>query len=304
MAAALVDSAGRLHAQQSRPTEAGRGIESVTGRLVELLTDVAQAITPDQPLGCGLATPGLVDSPAGVIRYAANIAGATDYPLAQRLQQALSLPVAIDNDIRLHALGEQSAGAARGLRDFFFVAVGTGVGGAFYVNGRPYAGAHGSAGEIGHVTIDEGPTAPMCHCGRRGCLETIAAGPAMTSYFRQQAAEAGLRLALENPELPDIAAWLDRPDHLGDIARATLQRGAHALGLGLAMAITLLDPERVILSGGVAHLGTPWLAAVQQSAADHLLPQARSIPIELGQLGGKAAIIGAAALIRQRLADL
>lgn len=302
MAGALVDPAGHLVNERSCPTDAGRGIEAVTRRLAEMLKDIARASGPGRPLGCGVAAPGLIDSAAGTIRYAANIPGANQFPLRRRLEESLSLPVVIDNDLRLHALGEFTAGAARGQRHFLYVAVGTGVGSALYIDGRPYPGAHGAAGEIGHILIDERPSAPLCQCGRRGCLETVAAGPAMTAHFRQQAANHRLGLDLSQLDLPQIAGWLDRPDAVGELARETVRRGARALGRGLATAITLLDPECVILGGGVAHLGAPWLEAVRQAAAEHSLPQSRLVPIELGILSGKAALIGAATLAWQKTA--
>jgi glucokinase len=124
----------------------------------------------------------------------------------------------------------------------------------------------------------------------------------MTAYFRQQAADHRLGLDVRQLDLPLIAEWLERPDAVGELARETVRRGARALGRGLATAVTLLDPECVILGGGVAHLGMPWLEGVRQTAAEHSLPQARLVPIELGKLGGKAALVGAAALVRQKLA--
>jgi glucokinase len=302
MAGALVDPAGHIINERTYPTDAGQGMEAVARRLAEMLKDICRSSGPDRPLGVGVAAPGLIDSEAGEIRYAANIPGANQFPLRQRLQESLSLPVVIDNDLRLHALGESAVGAARNIRHFLFVAVGTGVGSALYVGGQPYAGAHGAAGEIGHIIIDERPAAPLCQCGRRGCLETVAAGPAMTAYFRQQAADHRLGLELEPIDLPLIAGWLDRPDAVGELARETVRRGARALGRGLATAITLLDPECVILGGGVAHLGAPWLEVVRQTAAEYSLPQARLVPIELGVLGGKAALVGAATLVRQQIA--
>jgi glucokinase len=302
MAGALVDPAGHLVNERSCPTDAGQGIEVVARRLAEMLKDIARSSGPERPVGCGVASPGLIDREAGLIRYAANIPGANQFPLRQRLEESLSLPVMIDNDLRLHALGEFTAGTGRGRRHFLFVAVGTGVGSALYIDGRPYAGAHGAAGEIGHITLDERPAAPLCQCGRRGCLETLAAGPAMTAYFRQQAADHRLGLEVSQLDLATIAGWLERPDAVGELAQETVRRGARALGRGLATAITLLDPECVILGGGVARLGAPWLEMVRQAAAEYSMPNARLVPIELGTLGGKAALTGAATLVRQKMA--
>lgn len=307
MAAAFVDAAGQVILEQSRPTQADQGIEAVAERLASLLNEVRASALDKKPSGCGVAVLGLVDTATGEMRFAANMPGAQGYPLRSRLERALALPVVIENDIRSHALGEYTFGAARGSDNFLFVAVGTGIGGTFYVNGRLYAGAHQVAGEIGHIVVDSRPTAPACGCGQHGCLEALASGPAIVADFLRQAAAQGVKLETDsvNPKgtfsLQKIAEWANQPDARGALAQQAIENGARVLGRGLSSGVNLLDPGRVILGGGVAQLGSRWLDTVRQTVAEHVLPQLKDTAIELAQLGSRAALAGASVLAQQGL---
>jgi glucokinase len=296
ISAALVDADGQIAYRKTMPTHASDGIVAVTERLSGLLRELANAARDLQPKACGIAVPGLIDAAAGEIRFAANLPGAQSFPLSQRLEEQLSLPVSIDNDLRLHALGESRFGAARGCQNFLFVAVGTGVGGALFLGGSPYRGARHSAGEIGHIPIETGSAAPVCACGRRGCLEALASGPAITAYFHKRAAESGLELATPAAGLKEIAQWLERPEPVGVLAREAVAFGGRALGRGLGIAANLLDPELIILGGGVARIGDIWLEAVRHAMDEITLNQFEDSAIQLSQLGEDAALLGAAVL--------
>jgi glucokinase len=284
------------------PTLASDGIAAVTERLVGLLHELAHMDGDLQPRACGVAAPGLIDAAAGEIRFAANLPGAQNYPLRQRLEEQIRMPVIIDNDLRLHALGESCYGAARGCQNFLFVAVGTGVGGALFIDGHPYRGARHSAGEIGHIPIEAGPTALPCACGRRGCLEAYASGPAIAAHFHRRAAETGLELTTPLAGLKEIAQWLGQPGLAGELAREAVALGGSALGRGLGIAANLLDPELIVLGGGVAQIGEIWLGAMRHAMDEITLNQYETSAIQLSQLGEDAALLGAAALAQQRLA--
>jgi glucokinase len=302
ISAALVDADGQIVHRKTVPTLASDGIAAVTERLVGLLHELAHMDGDLQPRACGVAAPGLIDAAAGEIRFAANLPGAQNYPLRQRLEEQLRMPVFIDNDLRLHALGESNYGAAKGCHDFLFVAVGTGVGGALFMDGHPYRGARHSAGEIGHIPIEAGPTALACACGRRGCLEVYASGPAIAAYFQRRAVENGLELAASKPSLKEIAQWLEQPGLAGELAREAVALGGSALGRGLGIAANLLDPELVVLGGGVAQTGEVWLNAMRHAMDEITLNRFEDSAIQLSQLGEDAALLGAAALARQMLA--
>jgi len=296
ISAALVDTDGKIAYRKTVPTQAGDGIAVVTERLAGLMRELAHEGNEFQPGACGVAVPGLIDSVAGEIRFAANLPGAQSYPMRQQLQKQLLLPVSIENDLRLHALGESRFGAAQGCQNFLFVAVGTGVGGALFLDGHPYRGARNSAGEIGHIPIEAGPAAPACTCGRRGCLEALASGPAITAYFHRRAAEAGLEQAALATGLKEIGGWLHRPEPVGELAREAVVYGGRALGRGLGIAANLLDPELVILGGGVARIGASWLEAVRHAMDEITLNRYEGPAIQLSQLGDDAALLGAAVL--------
>jgi glucokinase len=296
ISAALAEAGGQITYRKTVPTRASEGIAAVTERLASLLHELAHQGKDLQPRACGIAAPGLIDAAAGEIRFAANLPGAQSYPLRQQLEERLSLPVSIDNDLRLHALGESRFGTARGCQDFLLVAVGTGVGGALFVGGRPYRGARHSAGEIGHIPIEHGQEALVCACGRRGCLEAYASGPAIATHFQRIAAKAGLNLPSPAPGLKEIVQWLDQPGLWGAVAREAVAFGGRALGRGLGIAANLLDPERIILGGGVSRTGAAWLEAVRQAMAEITLNRLEDTSIQLSQLGEDAALLGAGVL--------
>jgi glucokinase len=296
MAAALVEAGGRIVARRTCPTPTGQGIEQVSASFGDLLSEVADQREGDLLAACGIAAPGLVDAREGVIRYAANLGGVRDFPLRQRLQARLGLPVVMDNDLRLHALGERTFGAAADCASFLFVGVGTGVGGALYLGDYPYRGARGSAGEIGHIAIDSSADARLCTCGRRGCLEAYASGPAMEADFASLARQARLSVATQSPGLPEIATWMEKDCLQGELARAVVAAGAEALGRGLSIAANLFDPERILLGGGVARLGSAWLEEVRNAFNSLALNPNGAALIQLSGLGGDAALYGAAVL--------
>lgn len=300
MAVALVEAEGRIVARLTHPTPVRDGIAQVAEAFGDLLIEVAaREGTMLRPVACGVAAPGLVDAQAGMIRYAANLAGARDFPLRQQLQTRLGIPVVLDNDLRLHALGERTYGAASGCASFLFVGVGTGVGGAMYLDGRLLRGARGNAGEIGHIVIDSGINTRPCTCGRYGCLEAYASGPAMEADFVCRAEQARLTIEPASPSLAQIATWMQLDDPYGELARATVAVGAEALGRGLSIAANLFDPERIVLGGGVSHLGQVWLEGVRRSFCALAINPEDGAQIQLSGLGGDAALYGAALLAAQ-----
>jgi predicted NBD/HSP70 family sugar kinase len=187
-------------------------------------------------LGLGIAVSGDVDRAEGTVRYSPFLEW-RDVPLAELAAMTCGLPVTVDNDVRALTVAEQWFGDGVGLSDFAVVTVGAGIGCALVVHGRVVAGAHGVAGEIGHVTVD--PAGPPCHCGNRGCVEAIAADAAIVAQVRE----------VTGIEVADTAAAVDLA-HRGDAgARAVYAKAGAAIGRGIATVANLLGPERVIISG-------------------------------------------------------
>ena len=210
--------------------------------VLSAVADLAQELRTEaddlgiQVLGLGLAVSGDVDRGEGVVRYSPFLEW-HDVHLAELASMTTGLPVTVDNDVRALTVAEQWFGAGAGLTDFAVVTVGAGIGCGLVVHGRVVAGAHGVAGEIGHVVVD--PAGPLCHCGNRGCVEAIAGDAAILTRVREvtgvQVADTAEALALA---------------HRGDAgAREVYARAGEAIGRGIATVVNLFGPERVIISG-------------------------------------------------------
>ncbi len=253
----------------------------------------------------GVSFGGPVDARRGLVRLSHHVPGWEDVPLAARLAEEFAAPAAVDNDANVAALGEWRYGAGKCADSVLYVTVSTGIGGGWVLGGRIWSGADGMAGEIGHVVVRPGGT--PCVCGKRGCVEAEACGPAM-------ARKAAARLQ-ESPDASPILPALagGRPDAVtgemvaraaqaGDpLAQGVLMEGAAALGSGLAAAINLLNPAVVVLGGGVTKAGEQWWQRVRAVARAEALPQARADIVPAG-LGDDAPLWGAAALAEDLLA--
>ncbi|MET7657092.1 ROK family transcriptional regulator, partial [Streptomyces sp. NPDC005486] len=187
-------------------------------------------------MGLGIAVSGDVDRAEGVVRYSPFLEW-RDVPLAELASTITGLPATVDNDVRALTVAEQWFGAGVGLSNFAVVTVGAGVGCGLVVHGRVVAGAHGVAGEIGHVTVD--PNGPLCHCGNRGCVEAIAADPAILTRIREGT----------GVEVNDASEAVDLARRGDAHAREAYSRAGEAIGRGIATVANLLGPERVVISG-------------------------------------------------------
>ncbi len=279
MKAALVADDGTLLHEARRATGRERGPDAV----VETIQDFAAELldTGRERFGrpasaAGVAVPGIVDAENGIAVYAANL-GWRDVPMRALLSSRLGgIPVALGHDVRTGGLAEGRIGAGRGADRFLFVPLGTGIAGAIGIAGRIEAGAHGYAGEIGHIVVR--PGGPACGCGQHGCLETLASAAAVS---RAWAAASG------DPEAD--AADCAKAVASGDArAREVWLAAVGALADGLVTAITLLDPRTLIIGGGLAEAGetlfTPLRTAVEERVTFQRLPHI--VPAALGDTAG------------------
>jgi predicted NBD/HSP70 family sugar kinase len=235
--AVLTDLCCRIRVARHVPLESREPkavLASIAALAQELLTEADGFGVPVQ--GLGVAVSGDVDRAAGAVRFSPFLEW-RDLPLGELVEMTTGLPVTVDNDVRALTVAEQWFGAGVGLSDFAVVTVGAGIGCGLVVHGKVVSGAHGVAGEIGHVVID--PTGPPCHCGNRGCAEAIAADPAIVTAVR---AATGLPVA-DAAQAVDLARQGD-PD-----AREVYARAGDAIGRAIATVANLLGPERVIISG-------------------------------------------------------
>ncbi len=274
------------------PTAAAEGGEAVYAR-VEAVAREALEAAPGAVLGVGIGSAGVVDPATGSIAYANEIMpGWGGIALRARLHEALGVPVAVTGDVHAHALGEARWGVGRGYTSVLCLGIGTGVGGAFVVDGRVLRGAHGAAGHMGHIESTAAAGVP-CACGRRGHLESVASGTSIGRMFEE-------RYGRVDPARPTVGRDVNDLVAAGDErAIAVVTEAGHALGASLGSLANILDPAVIVLSGGVIHAGTGWRSETwRQSVAEGYAAQAldplQDTPILIGELEGRAPLIGAA----------
>ena len=298
---ATVDGDGALLAEERAPTPPRwRAVVATVG---ELCGRVAGATAP---VAVGVGTAGLVGGD-GVVHYAPNLPDFIHVPFGAALRDALGVPVIVDNDANAAAWGEVCHGAARGLRDVLVITLGTGVGGGIVANGEIYRGAHGFAAEVGHFQTD--PHGPPCACGQVGHWEASASGSTLGRMGRERAAMAALPSALERAGgdvskvtgvIVGDAAQAGAPD-----AAAVVAAYAERVAVGIAGLANILDPARIVVSGGLVELGEVLLAPLRASVRGRLEGAAfrPEIDVVAAELGERAGVIGAAALARRLIPD-
>ncbi|RMG16158.1 MAG: ROK family protein [Deltaproteobacteria bacterium] len=305
-AAALAVDLGGTHLRVARVSPEGRilevrreahrdrSFEAVVGRIEARLMELSES-GPVSAVGVAVAAQILL--PEGRVAVAPNL-GWRDVPLGTRLSERLPWPVKVMNDLSAYVCGERLAGAGRGCDDLFLLAVGSGVGSGILCGGRLLEGADGLAGEIGHVKVV--PGGRLCGCGEHGCLEAYAGGHALAAIAgeRIEAGAAGSAIREAAGDGPIEARHIAAAAEAGDpLAQEILQEAAGYLGLAASWMVTVFNPRRLILGGGVL-LGSPWLRARVSSRTLELAarPAGSRVAIHAALLGDDAGLIGAAAV--------
>ncbi|NJP31556.1 ROK family protein [Micromonospora thermarum] len=288
MKCALVRRGGTVVHSERHPTDAARGPAAV----VETILDVADALAGKArldgltPVALGVAVPGVVDEGRGVAVWSANV-GFRDVPLRELAEARLGLPAALGHDVRAGGLAEARLGAGRGARHSLFVAIGTGIAAAHVVDGSAAAGAHGAAGEIGHILVR--PGGPLCGCGRAGCLEAVSSASAVARRYAELTDPVATGPTVSAAQVAALAAAGDPP------ARQVWSEAVEALADGLATGQALFDVEAIVLGGGLAQAGTqlfdPLRAALHDRMTFHREPR-----LVAAALGDEAGCLGAALL--------
>lgn len=279
MKAALVGADGALLYEARRATGRERGPDAVVESVLAFAADLrtyGEEHFGESAVAAGVAVPGIVDAENGIAVNAVNL-GWRDVPMRRLLGERLGgVPVALGHDVRTGGLAEGRIGAGKGSDRFLFVPLGTGIAGAIGITGTIEAGAHGYAGEIGHIVIR--PDGPDCNCGQRGCLETLASASAVSRAWAAASGDpkadaADCAKAVESGDPRAVEVWRDAVD---------------ALAAGLVTALTLLDPRMLIIGGGLAEAGetlfTPLRAAVEERVTFQKLPHI--VPAALGDTAG------------------
>ena len=263
--------------------------------LGELLSEVGAVGGPD---AATLAVPGPIDVERGMVCAPINLPGWDEVPLARMAGEALGLTVTLVNDATAFTLGEAWRGAAAGGRFVLGITLGTGVGGGAIIDGTPLLGRKGNALEIGHLLVE--PGGRTCNCGRRGCLEAYASASAVRGRAIELAGDGELPGLLEaaggDPVRINSRLITDFARRGNRSCLELLEEAGLYLGLGIAQAVTLLDVDRVVVGGGLSGAGELILEPARRSFAENHFPTHTDLTITTGNLGGEAALIGAAAL--------
>jgi glucokinase len=287
------DAGGRLLAATRLETAELGGGEAAVDRMVRALRRLCDEQVPDiKPLAVGIGSPGPLDLSRGELGRLANLRGWDGLPIVSLFQAALGLPVYLANDATAAALAEWRWGAGAGTTDMVYVTVSTGVGSGIVSGGRLVEGRDGNAGEIGHVVVD--PQGLPCHCGNRGCLETVASGTAIAREAERRRRESPYLAAVPGPL--DAARVFDGARAGDAVAAAVIRRATDTLGWAVGLLANLYNPERVVFGGGVAQQGEALLGPVRRAARRF------GMPALVGRLDVVGSALGAEAGVRGALA--
>ena len=289
----LVAEDGEILARHVADTPA----DDVEATMTTLFDVVGTLRKEGDPVAVGIGAAGVVDFEAGVMRFAPNLAW-RELPLRDRVSEHTGLPCILDNDANAACWGEYRFGAGRGYRHVLLITVGTGIGGGLVADGGLFRGAHGFAMELGHVVVE--PDGPLCGCGNRGCLEQVASGRALDRLGRVAAGEHpdGLIARLAGTDEVTGRHVTQAAEQGDDVAGRIIEEVGIRLGVGIAGFVNVVDPEVVVVGGGVADIGSPLLDPTRAAYRDAVLApdQRPDVPIVAAALGNDAGAIGAAAL--------
>src|SRR5688500_17676997 len=304
---ALADVSGLILQRCSEPTDVKLRPKSVLGRCIELLLELvqAQSVSPNQILGIGVGVPGPVDFARGVLVAPPLMPEWENFSIRDFFKKTFSSAfVVVDNDVNIMALGERREGDGINIDHFIFVKIGTGSGAGIISNGKIHRGSDGSAGDIGHICVDR--NGPLCACGHKGCLEAMAAGPAIASKA-MQAARSGsspnlsqLRKSKGGVILPEDVNVACRE---GDqVALDIIRDSGQMIGDVLASLVNFFNPSHIFIGGGIANFGNHLLVAIRKAVLNRSLPLATThLSIKFSRMGLNSGVTGAISLALEYL---
>jgi len=290
---AVGNLAHQVLAEQSEPIDVDASASEGFDRAEQLVARLVEStgVSPDKVLGVGLGVPGPIDVETGALGSTAILPGWSGINPRQELSGRLGVPVQVDNDANLGALGELVWGGGRGVKDLAYIKVASGVGAGLVIDGRIYRGPGGTAGEIGHITLDE--SGPVCRCGNRGCLETFTAARYVLELLRGSHGDG-----LTVPRMVQLAREGDPGCRrvIGDVGRH--------IGMGVASLCNILNPSRIVLGGDLAEAGELVLGPIRESVSRYAIPSAaQRLSVVPGALGARAEVLGALALVLSEMGD-
>jgi glucokinase len=306
VAGGLVTPKGRLVKSSIVPTRAAEGFKTSFGQIVGLIESLLQeAGGKEKILGIGMCAPGPINPKTGSVINPPNLPGWRNVQLERKVQRRFGLPAKVENDANAAGLAEVLFGAAVGYRDVFYVTVSTGIGTGIIINRKIYHGKNGVAGEGGHISIDfHSPY--RCGCGTLGCIEALAAGPGMARRARVKLEQehtlpsllrelTGGHLSRISPKMIQEAARAHDP-----VAQSMIDETGFYLGVWLAGMITLLDPEAIVIGGGVAQIGRPLFRKIRETIPQYTINRRFAVktPLLAARLQKNVGVYGAASLFQ------
>ena len=302
MRSVVVDLEANVVAGVTHPTHPEEGKKKTLERAMDIISEVVKhsGVNQSKIKGIGIGLSGVIDHKSGVCLFWPNVEGWENVPLKKIMEDKFGLPVQVDDSARTMALAESWCGLAKGVENFIFVNLGIGVGAAIFFHSQLYRGAGGTAGELGHMTIDE--NGPRCSCGNYGCLETLVSGPAIARRAREALKEGVISIMnklskgnLENVTSEIVVEAAKRGDKL---AFNLMEKTGEYLGIGVANAINFFNPQLVIIGAGVSKAGNLILDPVKRTVKKRALQVASDVvEIKISKLGDRSGALGAAILI-------
>ncbi|MDY0044136.1 MAG: ROK family protein [Syntrophales bacterium] len=305
---AVIDQEGRIIARDHSVTPAQLGPEAVIGAVIESVHSCLDQISlPVESLeAIGVGAPGPSNPETGILFTSPNLPGWLNVPIRDIIRDAFKIDTFLINDANAAAVGEHMYGAGKGTNHFIYVTVSTGIGGGVIIDGRLLTGAIGTAGELGHMVIDH--NGPPCHCGNRGCWETLASGTALARFARERIRDGSRTSLLDHAagNIQEITAkTVQEAAAAGDnLAKELIEQTGYFLGVGLTNLVNIFNPEVIAIGGGVALIGdmlfAPAFDVVKTRAFRSSCEAVRFVPAALGRNSG---VIGSAAHALRRIRD-
>ena len=301
---ALANEGGELVWRERAATRAQEGATGVISRVEDLLHQAISRAEDRELVGIGIGVASPVDPGTGTMYSPPNLQALDGVSFKALWEEKMPCPIRIGNDATLAALGEYRYGEGVGAHTLVYMTISTGIGGGVVIQGRPMTGAYGMAGELGHMSVD--PAGPRCQCGNVGCLERIASGTAIADTARRQIQMVGSSMIgdMVSGDLDRITAGIvfEAASKGDQLARQILENAARALGAGLVNILHILNPDVIVIGGGVSNNWEYWRPTVesyiQNHAMDHVLK--KGFKLGVSSLGDDIGLLGAAALVWQR----
>lgn len=294
---AAIDRSGQTVVESIVPTEAKQGAAAVLNKMVNGIADILSRLKDvsreGDVVGIGIGSAGQIDFSSGTVAFAVDtLPGWTGTPIRDKVTERFGLPVYVDNDVNVIAIAEKNFGAARPYNSFVCIALGTGVGGAIVEEGRLVRGAFGGAGELGHISVDF--NGPQCSCGNHGCIELYASGTGIARVAAEMINANGWQPEWQADSREVIAAWNSGDPHASEVMAKVIS----ALSTHISSVIHTLNPEAVIIGGGVSEAGPAFFEALREETGRRTgAAMWKATTLLPAEIGSGAGVIGAAAQI-------